>query len=119
MVTARRRLRTTPVELSSDSDILIRQILDTEYGDTDLDGRVSLIDLDTLGQNFGQPGGWARADFSGDGEVTLIDLDILGQKFGFDNSAATAAAVPEPDSGLLALLAVLSCFRSLWTGCRG
>ncbi len=94
----------SPSGLNSDSDILIREIIATEYGDTDLDGRVSLIDLDTLGQHFGGSGGWADADFSGDGDVTLIDLDYLGQQFGFVASASVAA-VPEPDFAFVMVFA--------------
>ncbi len=76
----------------ADVDELVINILGTQYGDANLDGRVSLLDLDILGQNFGQTIGWSGGDFSGDGSVSLIDLDFLGQNFGFDSGGANAAA---------------------------
>ena len=86
----------SPSGVSSDSDYLIRTILGTEYGDATLDGRVSLLDLDTLGQNFDQAGTWAQGDFSGNGNVSLLDLDILGQLFGFEAGASIAAFFRAP-----------------------
>lgn len=76
-------------------------------GDANLDGQVSLADLDVLGQNFGGPGEWTEGDFNGDGNVTLADLDILGQNFGSGpltqaEALAYIGVVPEPTS--LALL---------------
>lgn len=76
-------------------------------GDANLDGQVSLADLDILGQNFGSAGGWTDGDFNSDGQVTLSDLDILGQNFGAGTpgqaeALAYTGQVPEPSS--LALL---------------
>lgn len=86
---------------NSDIDRLILNIVRTEYGDANLDNRVSLLDLNAL-KNFGQPGGWADGDFNGDGVVTLIDLSLLGSRFGFD--ATVVNPIPEPMS--LAMLAI-------------
>lgn len=77
-------------------------IAHTFFGDANLDKQVSLLDLDALGVNFGQPGGWAKGDFTGDGQVGLLDLDALGVNFGQSNAAP--ASVPEPTG--LALLSV-------------
>jgi arylsulfatase A-like enzyme len=79
-------------------------------GDVNLDGEVSLLDLDLLGQNYGSAGGWAQGDFNGDGIVSLIDLDVLGQNYGNGSAPLSQAealayigqSVPEPSS--LALL---------------
>lgn len=79
-------------------------------GDSNLDGVVSLLDLDTLGQHFGGPGDWQAGDFTGDGLVTLLDLDVLGQYFGQSVpgwgsllAGRAAVAVPEPSSAALLL----------------
>ena len=79
----------------SDSDHLIRTILGTEYGDANLDGEVNIIDLDLLGQTFGNESGWRFGDFNGSGNADLIDLDLLGQTYGFTAPSALEV-VPEP-----------------------
>lgn len=108
-------LLTGAVSSTSDAGHLVRSILGTEFGDANLDGRVSLLDLDILGQNFNQPGGWADGDFNGSGSVSLADLDILGQFFGAGGSAAARAYllgkgvnVPEPSSWALMALGGLA-----------
>ena len=66
------------------------------------DGKVDLVDLDILGQNFGAgPGAtMGQGDANGDGFVDLVDLDLLGQNFGF----GTATATPEPAAAAMLLL---------------
>lgn len=87
-------------------------------GDANLDGTVSLADLDILGQNFGGPGGWGDGDFNADGNVTLADLDILGQNFGSSSTAlsqdealAYIGQVPEPTSLAMLGIAGLTLIR--------
>ena len=78
-------------------------------GDANCDGKVDLLDLDILGQFFGQvvlPGDTKQGDFNGDGNVDLLDLDILGGNFGF----GTSASVPEPSATLL-LATGLVCLK--------
>jgi hypothetical protein len=106
------------IGVSSDSDTLIRDILDTEYGDLDLDGDVFLGDLDTLVANYGKSGqfGWADGNINGsqqngttDPRVTLGDFDVLVNNYGSGTGAAAAfGAVPEPGCWLLALSGVLA-----------
>lgn len=102
----------------ADVDTLVRSILGTEYGDTNLDGAVDLLDLDRLGQSFGMAGTWINGDFTGDGQVNLLDLDILGQHFGTRSSSSLtfaqalvevglAAAVPEPTVAALLAMGLL------------
>jgi len=89
---------------SSDMDHLVRTILNTQYGDANLDGRVSAADLNVLGANFGKAGGWAAGDFNGTDTVSAADLNILGQYFGFNNMPSpglAVSAVPEPGSFVL------------------
>ncbi len=73
----------------------------TLLGDVNRDGAVTLVDLDTLGSNFSQAGGWAIGDSSGDGAVSLVDLDNIGTFFG-QSVVAAPNNVPEPAA--LALL---------------
>lgn len=68
---------------------------DVMPGDVNLDGKVDLLDLDLLGQNYGTGVGWAQGDFDGDGDVDLLDLDALGANYG--------ETVPEPVTLLVIL----------------
>jgi T5SS/PEP-CTERM-associated repeat protein len=97
----------------SDSDMLIRQILHTQYGDADLNGQVFLSDLSKLATNYRQAGqfGWADGNFNGSQEagtpasprVFLSDLSALATNWRFGvGSGAAIAAIPEPRSLLLA-----------------
>jgi T5SS/PEP-CTERM-associated repeat protein len=100
---------------ASDSDVLIRDILDTQYGDADLDGQVFLSDLTRLATNYRQAGlfGWAQGNFNGSQEagtsasprVSLHDLSVLATnwRFGVGAGSAIGAAVPEPSGVLFAL----------------
>jgi glucose/arabinose dehydrogenase len=115
----------------SDSDRLIRQHMDvfdisgskigngTEYGDLNLDGRVSLIDLDKLVSNYRDAGqfGWSDGNINGsvqagtsaNPQITLIDLDTLVMQYGFvKGSGAALAAVPEPTGWMLTLWPVFA-----------
>ena len=60
----------------ADVDFLVRILLQTDFGDANLDGLISAsVDgaalLASLGQGFGQ--GWGDGDFSGDKQVTASD----------------------------------------------
>jgi hypothetical protein len=88
-----------------DVDYLIGTVLNTVAGDANLDGKVDLTDFGALKAGFGQAGGWAGGDFDGNGAVDLSDFGALKANFGFSRPAA---AVPEPSSLALALLALAS-----------
>lgn len=88
----------------SDVDALVMDVFNTKYGDANLDGKVGLLDLDALGVNWMQPGGWNVGDFSGNGVVDLLDLDALGINFVSEGTSPSAPAVPEPAAGVLMLL---------------
>lgn len=64
-----------------DVNYLLRSILGSEFGDADLDGRVSLLDLEILANNLNQPGGWAAGDFNNDGVVDFADVGIVEQNY--------------------------------------
>jgi hypothetical protein len=92
-----------PGTITSDSDVLIRSILGTEYGDLDLDGKVFLSDLGEFAIHYRQPGlfGWAdgningsqQAGTSGSPRVFLDDLSVLATywRYGVASGAAAMA----------------------------
>jgi parallel beta-helix repeat protein len=118
--------------MHSDSDQLVRQLVDildangnklrngTEYGDLDLDGDVSLGDLDRLVFNYRKGGQfrWAdgnidgsqQAGTSGDPRITLSDLDLLVSHYRFEAAAAAALAIPEPTASALFFWGVFAFF---------
>ncbi|MEM6333772.1 MAG: hypothetical protein AAF823_10585 [Planctomycetota bacterium] len=77
--------------------------------DADLSGSVDTSDLAILAANFGSTDrDWATADFNGDGVVDTSDLAVLAAGFGVSvgpGAAASAAAVPEPTTAAVALMA--------------
>lgn len=77
-----------------------------KVGDVDLNGDVDSADLGLLLNNFvTNPNvGWGGGDLDADGTVDSADLGLLLNNFSF-TSAASAAAVPEPSSLALFLLA--------------
>ncbi len=83
----------------ADIDYLIHTILNTEYGDANLDGLVDAADLAEtrkhIGQVFGSPN-WAEADFNGDGRTDAADLAIVRTHTGFSSlsPASSASAIP-------------------------
>ena len=66
-----------------DVDLLVRIILNTEYGDANFDGQVDGTDLSILAGGFGAGAGWAMGDFNGDASIDGTDLSILATGFGF------------------------------------
>jgi hypothetical protein len=89
----------------SDIDYLIHTILNTEYGDANLDGFIDAADLAEtrkhVGQVFGGPN-WIAADFNGDGRTDAADLAIVRRHSGFSSSppaspmSATPGGQPAP-----------------------
>ena len=93
---------------NTDRNYLIRDLLATEYGDANLDGRVDLIDLGILGDNLNSSGNWADGDFNGDGAVNIVDFGILSDNYGFGEPSSLAA--PEPTG--VVLVAMIMCVIS-------
>ncbi len=58
---------------------LVLNILNTQFGDVNLDGVVDSADRDiaTDAMNFNMPGGWAQGDMNGDGFVDQTDVEII------------------------------------------
>jgi hypothetical protein len=88
---------------SDDREIWIRDVAGSLAGDADLNGAVEFADFLLLSNNFGGSGGWALGDFDGSGDVQFADFLLLSSSFG---QSAEAASVPEPNAGLLSLLAI-------------
>ena len=101
--------------ITSDSDILIRALLCSEYGDANLDRRVFTDDLAILAGNFSTPSGYGQGDFDGSGDTSTPDLAILAGNFGFYNAPGVAvAAVPEPtSSGIWLLFLAIAAVRKI------
>ena len=95
----------------SDSDIWVREIFGTEYGDANLNGHVTLFDATRVGLNLNQPGkfGWADGNFNGIGGVTLGDATIVATFFE-PVMPPGAASVPEPTTVSLIIAALFAGF---------
>ena len=80
-------------------------------GDANLDGQVSLSDLQILAQYWNGPAAdWRQADFNLDGVVSLSDLQALAANWNQSWAGSAPSEVPEPATltllglgGLLAL----------------
>ena len=92
----------------ADADMLIRQILQSDYGDANLDHAIDTLDFNSLAANFGQTNrGWAQGDFTGDGIVDTTDFNLLASNFGKSFPTSASALAPEPTSIALTLAAFL------------
>ncbi len=98
----------------SDLDELVQNVLGTQYGDVNLDGKVDGGDLNLLLTNFNQSNtGWAQGNFLGTATVDGGDLNLLLTNFnfnaGFSGGASAAPALtshPVPEPASLALIAL-------------
>lgn len=104
-----------------DIDHIVADLLGTFYGDANLNCSVSIGDLTILAENFNQPGGWAKGDFTGNGIISIGDLTLLAENFGNGEPligdsfvSANLSAVPLPPAALggLAILAGMGLGRS-------
>ena len=84
----------------ADTDHLVRVLLNTEYGDANLDGAVSLGDLSILASNYGTTSGmgWVNGDFNGDRQVSLGDLAILATHYGYGVHAPAGTTLSFEDA---------------------
>ena len=93
---------------------LIGNILNTNLGDANLDGRWTSADLIIVFQageyedGHSNNSGWAEGDWDGDGDFTSRDFVVALQRNSYDGNNA-AISVPEPVCGpSLALPALLA-----------
>ena len=75
-------------------------------GDADGSGDVGFLDFLALANNFGSEGGYEQGNFDCSGTVSFLDFLTLANNFG-KSAGDSAAAVPEPSSGLLIFLGIL------------
>ena len=73
-------------------------------GDANLSGDVEFSDFLALSAKFGQTGSWSHGDFDCSGQVGFADFLVLSSNFSQASESNTAAAVPEPSTGVLLLL---------------
>ncbi len=95
---------------SQDLQEWLDDVVNTYFGDADLDGNVDLADLNVIRNGFGAAADWSGGDFDGDGSVGLNDLNAVRNHFGASRQAPVGTPVPEP-AGLL-LGAVTAVFAS-------
>ena len=70
-----------------DVEVLVHDILNTEFGDANLDGRVDNSDFGIVLGKFGAAGvGWACGDINGDGDVGNSDFGAILGNFGFERT---------------------------------
>lgn len=84
---------------SNDLDHLIHVILETEFGDMDLDGDVDFADFVPFSNNFGQSDlTWSGGDFNCDGQASFPDFVQLSNAFGFVSAMANVVQPISRDS---------------------
>ena len=81
---------------AGDTDLmfLIENVLGTFRGDTQLDGKVTVTDLNQVGINWRRTDvfGWGAGDFNGDGRVDSSDLNLIVQNWQHGVPVAAANA---------------------------
>lgn len=71
-----------------DVQTLLMEILDTRFGDVDLNGVVDFADFEVFAANFGGTDkSWADGDFDGNRNVDFRDFNVLSNNFGLDRLA--------------------------------
>ncbi|MEM1445734.1 MAG: hypothetical protein AAGF84_06755 [Planctomycetota bacterium] len=66
----------------ADIDLLVRDILNTDYGDVDLDGDIDNDDLAIAQANENTQGGWASGDVTGDALIDAADIALIQAAIG-------------------------------------
>ena len=84
-----------------DRVVLVEGLLETFFGDADLNRRVEFPDFLLLSAGFGESGGWASGDFDGSGVIDFADFLLLSSNF---SKSAAVQVVPEPAALSLMLL---------------
>jgi MYXO-CTERM domain-containing protein len=83
-----------------DVDVLVRNILHTDYGDVNMDYKVGFTDFQVMLNYWQQTGQtWATGDVSGDQKVTFVDFQTV-----LNYWAPMGVAHPTPEPTCLALL---------------
>lgn len=80
-------------------------LLETGWGDANLDGEVDILDLNAVGNNWASGTYWGTGDMNGDGAVDILDLNSVGNNWSNDYDG-TGAPAPTPEPATMGLLAV-------------
>jgi hypothetical protein len=107
------------VELT-DLRIWVKDVKNTYFGDSNLDGVFNSQDLiagfvaGTYEDSVVGNASWGTGDWNGDGEFTTTDLTVAFQDGGYDlpRRSAVVASVPEPSTLVPALLGGLGAWNS-------
>lgn len=67
----------------SDVDYLVKTVLQSYYGDANLDGEVEFADFQVLLENWCTGSGWAQGDWNGDGLVDFAEFQTLLENWGW------------------------------------
>ena len=91
-----------------DRRIWVEDLVNTSFGDANLDGKVDSSDLNQLALNWQDTNvsSWSMGDFGGDGRVSSSDLNDLA--LNWQKGVVVASAVPEPSGRLLVLFGIFA-----------
>lgn len=99
---------------STDREVLIKELMNTYFGDANLDGEFNsrdLVEVSVAGEyedGIAGNSGWAEGDWNGDGDFTTSDLVAAFEDGGYEQGPRVALnVVPEPSSILLITIATL------------
>ena len=91
--------------VQGDTGMGSEDLLNTEYGDADLDRDIDGADFLAVQQGFGADAGWALGDFDGNNVVDGSDRATWNNSYGFAGATSSALqAIPEPTSLGLGIL---------------
>jgi len=83
-------------------------------GDANGDGIVNIFDINLVSSNWGSSG--PSGDANNDGIVNIFDVNLISSNWGA--TGGSVAAVPEPASWGLAVVAALALVPKVRRGCR-
>jgi hypothetical protein len=98
------------VQFTLVDNVQVSTVSAVDDADFDGDGDIDGADFLTWQRNVGAAGNQSQGNANGDGTIDAADLAIWKTQFGNPPpAAASAGAVPEPGTWLLAALAAVAC----------
>lgn len=102
----------------NDVAVLVQNVFGTDFGDTNLDGAITIGDFHTLRDNAGLQMGWAFGNFDGDQHIDIDDFFTIRDYFVAMNDTAAvdemdawlgtltpgAVGIPEPSTSALLIM---------------
>jgi probable HAF family extracellular repeat protein len=96
----------------ADVTYLLQNVLNTNYGDANLDGKTDFVDFQTLLNHWQNSGaGWAGGDFNGDGVVDFLDFQMILNYWNPAGWNFAPSQVPEPTCMTMILLGGVALLR--------